>query len=102
MDSTRKVDVSRFETASQLHTLHFTLIDSVIELSPRDTVTRVRYVRASTKAQNSLSVAENNTLTDTIQERGEETTLTPIAVAEYKKGGSVALRHVRMAETIFF
>lgn len=100
--ATHKTDVSRFETASILHNLTYTLIDSVIELSPRDTVTRVRYVRAKSEVQSNLSATENQTLTDTIHESKEESVLTPIAAAEYKKGVSVASRRVRMANTVLF
>lgn len=78
------------------------LIDSIVELTQRDTVTRVRYVRASTRVRDTTAKATNKTVADTTAVARTQIAQTPIAVEEKKKGGSVASRHVRMALCIFF
>ena len=95
--SFNKIDVSSFETTSQLFTENLVLIDSLVELTPRDTITRVRYVRA-TKTQRTADTTKSvQTTIDTTATKGAKYVQTPIAVEEYKKRGSVALRHVRTA-----
>lgn len=78
------------------------VIDSIVELRPRDTVTRVRYFRASGSVQSTSQAAATQTLTDTAAATVEETGMSPIA-AESNKSGVTGLRpHVRTACIVIF
>lgn len=78
------------------------LIDSVVELSPRDTTTRVRYLRASSEQRSTEAATQTQTQTDTTASEVDEIPMTPIAVDREKKWVSVALRSVRTADWIIF
>ena len=97
-----RVDVSRFETASQLVWLDLISFDSVVELTPRDTVSRIRHVRASITLRDSSDRVSTYTRTDTAAGRQTQIVVEPIA-AESKKNGVVSLcAWVRMACWIIF
>lgn len=78
------------------------VIDSVVELRPRDTVTRVRYLRASGSSVTTIDAAATQTHTDTAAATVEETEMSPIAAKSNKSGVTGLRPHVRTACIVIF
>lgn len=97
VQSRQKIETECFGSVVDIYQLDLFLMDSVVELTPRDTITRVRYVRASSKAQESIETATTQTRTDSTASKTEETEVTPIAVIKKKNGEAWLCPRVRMA-----
>ena len=78
------------------------VIDSVVELRPRDTVTRVRYLRASGSSVSTIDAAATQTRTDTAATTVEEISISPIAAESIKSGVTGLCPHVRTACIVTF
>lgn len=102
VQSVSRHEVSNFETVGQLLTIDLFVIDSIIEASPRDTTTRIRYIRATSTQQSTYTAAETQTQTDTAAAKTEETVEEPITVQSKKNGVAWLCPHVRTALQVFF
>ena len=83
--------ITNLETTSSLYTLDLFILDSLVELTPRDTVTRVRYIRASKTVRDTTAAASSLETSDTIAAANEEIRGVPIA-AESIKNRETGLR----------
>lgn len=83
--------ITNHETASSLYTLDLFILDSLVELTPRDTVTRVRYIRASKTVRDTTAAASSLETSDTTSAANEEIRGVPIA-AESIKNREAGLR----------
>lgn len=102
MQAREKIDVSKYETAQQLYHVDLMLIDSLVQLSPRDTVTRVRYVRATTKAVESREAATTETQTDSVASVETQIELKPIAAESIKNGSAWLRPRFNLLEMLIF
>lgn len=84
------------------HTIDFVLVDSTIERTKSDTITRVRYIRATKAESSTYEQTETQTRTDTLSEVKNETAIKPNAVVEKKKGLAWLCPRVRMVFYLFF
>lgn len=80
--------ITNLETTSSLYTLDLFILDSLVELTPRDTVTRVRYIRASKTVRDTTAAASSLESSDTIAAANEEIHGVPIAAESIKNRGA--------------
>lgn len=95
-------DVSKYESASQLISIDLFLIDSIVELTPRDTTTRVRYVRASSILRDTIAAAATEAKRDTTAAIQTQTNPIPNAVQSNKSGVTGLCPHCKIALCIIF
>lgn len=95
-------NVSSYETAQQLHDVGLSVIDSLVILTPRDTIRRIRYLRASTQTNSTFIEASTSHQTDTAISTSTEMPIKPIAAQSKKRGGASLCASVRMALWLIF
>lgn len=78
--------VSRYETTSQLRRLDLSLIDSVVTLSPRDTLRSVRYVKLSASLSASDTAASLALRRDSSAAVSEQVIEKPLLAESNKRG----------------
>lgn len=84
------------------HNIDFVLVDSTIERTATDTITRVRFVRASKNEQSTYEATETQTRTDTAAVEEFEIHQKPIVVESIKNREAWLRPRVRMALCIIF
>lgn len=97
-----RTEITRFENASQLMSLGLSVIDSFVELTPRDTFRRVRYIRVSKSSVTSYDASESQTQTDTASSTQVEIAVSPIAAESIKSGVTGLCPRCRMAIILIF
>lgn len=97
-----RIEAVAVENSTLFHNLDFILIDSVIEFSRADTLTRVRHIRASKNSQSTIQAIQNLSLYDTLNVKNEETTEPPIAVGKKKKREAWLCPLIRRLRFVFF
>lgn len=93
----RQIDVSKLETVIDLFQLDLMVMDCVVEWTPRDTTTRLRYVRASSQLQETSETVATLAASDTASIVTTQTIETPIAAESIKNGVAWLCPLVRMA-----
>ena len=86
-NSAQRTQLNKWENETELLTLGLFVIDSLVTITPRDTSTSVRYVRATQTQQSSREAATTQLVADTAAAEREEITQIPIAAESIKKGG---------------
>lgn len=84
------------------HNIDFVLVDSTIERTATDTITRVRFVRASKNEHSTYEATETRTRTDTASVGEIEIQQIPIVVESIKNREAWLRPRVRMALCIIF
>ena len=93
---------SRIESATFFTDIELMIIDSLVEMSPVDTTTKVRYVRAVKKIQQDFDAATSQTHIDTTTKTQTQTRQIPDAGQKKKNGLASLCASVRMALCIIF
>ena len=102
VQSLNRIEASQLVESTLFHNIDFVLVDSTIERTATDTVTRVRFVRASKNEHSTYEATETRTRTDTASVGEIEIQQIPI-VAESIKNREAWLRpRVRMALCVIF
>jgi hypothetical protein len=84
------------------HNIDFVLVDSTIERTATDTITRVRFVRATKNEQSTYEATETQTRTDTTAVGEIEIRQTPIVVQSIKNREAWLCPRVKIALCIIF
>lgn len=102
VQSLNKIEASQLVESTLFHNIDFVLVDSTIERTATDTVTRVRHVRASKNLQSTYEATETRTRTDTASVGEIEIQQIPIVVESIKNREAWLRPRVRMALCIIF
>lgn len=97
-----RTEITRFENATQLMSLGLSVIDSVVELTPRDTIRRVRYIHVSKSSVTSYDAVASQADTETAAATVEEISISPIAAESIKSGVTGLRPRCRMAILLVF
>ena len=84
------------------NTIDWLIVDSIIERTASDTITRVRFVRATKAEQSTYEATETQTITDTTETKTDKTVEEPITAERKKNGVAWLCPRVRMALCIIF
>lgn len=102
VQSLNKIEASQLVESTLFHNIDFVLVDSTIERTATDTVTRVRFVRASKNEHSTYEATETQTRTDTTAVEEIEIQQIPIVVESIKNREAWLRPRVRMALCIIF
>lgn len=102
LQSLNKIEATQLVESTLFHNIDFVLVDSTIERTKSDTITRVRYIRATKAESSTYEQTQTQTRTDTLYVEKTETAINPNAVVEKKKGLAWLCPSVRMVFCIFF
>lgn len=102
VQSLNRIEASQLVESTLFHNIDFVLVDSTIERTATDTVTRVRFVRATKNQQSTYEATETRTRTDTASVGEIEIQQIPIVVESIKNREAWLRPRVRMALCIIF
>lgn len=102
VQSLNRIEATQLVESTLFHNIDFVLVDSTIERTATDTITRVRFVRATKNEQSTYEATETQTRTDTTAVGEIEIRQTPIVVQSIKNREAWLCPRVKIALCIIF